>query len=45
MLDDKIFTFNSYMKRKFGGRVARISMSTGFDCPWNKCIFCRKESF
>ena len=45
MLDDKIFTFNSYMKQKFGGRVARISMSTGFDCPWNKCIFCRKESF
>lgn len=45
MLDDKIFTFNRYMKQKFGGRVARISMSTGFDCPWNKCIFCRKESF
>ena len=45
MLDDKIFTFNSYMKRKFGGRVARISLNTGFECPWNKCIFCRKESF
>lgn len=45
MLDDRIFTFNRYMHQRLGGRVARISMNTGFECPWNKCIFCRKESF
>ena len=37
MLDDKIFTFNSYMKQKFGARVARIALHTGFNydkCDW-----------
>jgi len=45
MLDDKIFTFNSYMKQKFGARVARIALHTGFNCPWNRCVFCRRDSF
>lgn len=45
MLEDKIFTFNKYMKQKFGKRVVRISLNTGFECPWNRCVFCRKESF
>ena len=44
-LDQRIFTFNRYMKEKFGGRVARISFDTGYSCPWGKCVFCRNDSF
>lgn len=44
-IDSRIYTFNRYMKEKFGGRVARVSFNTGLDCPWGRCVFCRKESF
>jgi uncharacterized protein len=44
-IDEMIFTFNRYMKEKFGGRVARVSFDTGFECPWGKCVFCRNDSF
>jgi len=44
-IDEMIFTFNRYMKKKFGGRVARISFDTGYACPWGKCVFCRNDSF
>jgi len=45
LLDERILTFNRYMKEKFGGRVARISFDTGFECPWGKCVYCRNDSF
>ena len=40
-------TFDYYMKQRFGGKCARISLDAGFSCP-NKdgtkshggCIFC-----
>ncbi|HSW60129.1 MAG TPA: TIGR01212 family radical SAM protein [bacterium] len=44
-IDERIYTFNRYMKEKFGGRVARISFDTGYACPWGKCVFCRNDSF
>jgi len=45
LLDERILTFNKYMNQRFGSRVSRISFDTGIPCPWNKCIFCRHESF
>lgn len=45
MLEDRILTFNRYMKERFRGRVARVSFDTGFQCPWGKCVFCRNDSF
>ncbi len=45
MLDERIFTFNKYMNKVFGKRVSRISFDTGITCPWNKCVFCRHDSF
>jgi len=44
-LDDKILTFNSYLKQTFGKRVVRVSFDTGFGCPWNKCVFCDHNTF
>ncbi len=44
-LDEKILTFNSYLKQTFGKRVVRVSFDTGFGCPWNKCIFCDHNTF
>lgn len=44
-IDERIYTFNRYMKEKFGGRVARVSFDTGYECPWGKCVFCRNDSF
>jgi uncharacterized protein len=45
LLEDRILTFNKYMNQRFGSRVSRISFDTGISCPWNKCVFCRHESF
>jgi uncharacterized protein len=46
------YSFNDYLKNKFGERVHRISLNAGFTCP-NKdgtldnegCIFCNEEGF
>ena len=45
VLEERISTVNSYMKRKFGQRVVRISFDTGLSCPWGKCIFCQNSSY
>ncbi len=45
------YSFNSYLKERFGGRVRRMSLNAGFSCP-NKngkgpggCIFCNESAF
>ncbi|MFO7734773.1 MAG: TIGR01212 family radical SAM protein [bacterium] len=45
MIADSVFTLNSYLKKHFGCRVARISFDTGCNCPWNRCVFCREDAF
>ncbi len=46
------YSFNSYLKEKFGGRVHRLSVDGGFGCPnldgtlsRKGCIFCNNKAF
>ncbi len=45
MLEDRIYTFNKYLKEIYGKRVARISFDLNIPCPWAKCVFCNHSSF
>ena len=49
---DYFYSFNKYLRKKFGERVHRISIDAGFNCPnidgtlSNKgCIFCNNKAF
>ncbi len=44
-LDDYVFTFNRYLRERFGERVARVSFDTGLPCPWGRCVFCDNRVF
>ncbi len=46
------YSFNNYLKEKFGGRVHRLSIDGGFGCPnldgtlsRKGCIFCNNKAF
>ncbi|MEA2062614.1 MAG: TIGR01212 family radical SAM protein [Gemmatimonadota bacterium] len=48
----RYYSFNSYLKEKFGCRVHRVSVDAGFSCPNRDgttgtagCIFCSNEGF
>jgi radical SAM protein (TIGR01212 family) len=51
-MEKYIFTFNRYLKEKFGERVHKLSLNAGFGCP-NKdgtlstlgCMFCNEKGF
>jgi len=48
-LEQKIFTYSSYLLRKFGRKVFRVGLSTGIPCPHRVknggCIFCNPKAF
>jgi len=48
-LEDRIFTYSTYLKRKYDRKVFRVGLSTGIKCPHrieqNGCIFCNPNSF
>jgi uncharacterized protein len=46
------FTFNDYLKERFGERVQKVSVDAGFTCPNHDgtkavggCIYCNNDSF
>lgn len=48
----RYYSFNEYLREKFGTRVHRISLNAGFSCPnrdgtldTEGCIFCNEKSF
>lgn len=51
--DDRRFnSYNSYLKREFGGRVQKLSIDAGFSCPnrdgkisTGGCTFCCNDAF
>ncbi len=51
-MKDRFYSFNRYLRDKFGERVHRISIDAGFDCPnldgtlnSNGCIYCNNKAF
>ncbi|MFH1771940.1 MAG: TIGR01212 family radical SAM protein [Candidatus Omnitrophota bacterium] len=49
---EKYYSFNHYLKEKFGQRVHRISIDAGFDCPnidgtlsKDGCSYCNNKGF
>ena len=51
-MQDYYYTFNAYLRKRFGQRAHRISLNAGFDCPNTDesegktgCIFCNQKSF
>ncbi|MBC8384016.1 MAG: TIGR01212 family radical SAM protein [Candidatus Cloacimonetes bacterium] len=48
-LEDRIYTYSNYLKRKYGRKIFRVGLSTGVKCPHrseqNGCIFCNSNSF
>jgi radical SAM protein (TIGR01212 family) len=48
-LENRIYTYSTYLKKKFGRRVFRVGLSTGIKCPHREktggCIFCNPETF
>lgn len=42
-------SFNNYLKENFGGKVRKIGLNAGFDCPHDnnaqRCIFCNEKGF
>lgn len=51
-MDKRYNSYNSYLKRKFGCRVHKVSVDMGFTCPNRDgtvarggCIYCNNESF
>ena len=46
------YSFNKYLKKRFGQKVRRVSLNSGFSCPHRKdgdmesgCIFCNESGF
>ena len=51
-MEERYYSFNDYLRSKFGQRVQRISLNAGFTCPNRDgtldsegCIFCNEEGF
>jgi len=48
-LEDRIYTYSEYAKKKYSSKVYRVGLSTGIVCPHRKnnggCIFCNPLSF
>jgi uncharacterized protein len=48
-LEYRIFTYSTYLKKRFGRKVFRVGLSTGIPCPHRVktggCIFCNAETF
>ena len=51
-MDNYLYSFNHYLRDKFGQRVHRISLDAGFDCPNTDgtisnqgCTFCNNKAF
>lgn len=51
-MKERFYSFNNYLKKKFGERVHRISLNAGFSCPnldgtksSQGCIFCNNRAF
>ena len=48
----RYFAYNYYLRRRFGGRVQKVSLDAGFTCPnvdgtvaTGGCVFCDNRSF
>ncbi|HEX7450450.1 MAG TPA: TIGR01212 family radical SAM protein [Pirellulales bacterium] len=48
----RYFSYNSYLRQRFGGRVQKVSLDAGFTCPnvdgtvaTGGCVFCDNRSF
>ena len=51
-MEEYIFSFNTYLRNRFGRRVQWLSLNAGFSCPnrdgkisKNGCIYCNEEGF
>ena len=51
-MEEKFFSFNRYLRERFGQRVHRLSLDAGFSCPNidgtlsnQGCIFCNNKAF
>ncbi len=51
-MEERFYSFNRYLREKFGQRVHRISLDAGFGCPningdlnSKGCIFCNNRAF
>lgn len=51
-MEEYFYSFNTYLKDKFGQRVQRLSLNAGFTCPTRDgkisrdgCIYCNEEGF
>lgn len=51
-MEERFYSFNKYLREKFGERVHRISIDAGFDCPnidgklsQEGCIYCNNKGF
>ena len=51
-MKDNYYSFNTYLRKKFGQRIQRISIDAGFNCPnldgalsKEGCIFCNNKGF
>ncbi|MCF7883536.1 MAG: TIGR01212 family radical SAM protein [Candidatus Cloacimonetes bacterium] len=48
-MEYRLFTYSTYLKHRFGRKVFRVGLSTGFPCPHREktggCIFCNAETF
>jgi len=51
-MEEHYYSFNSYLKKRFGERVQRLSLNAGFTCPNRDgkisregCIYCNDEGF
>jgi len=51
-MKERFYSFNRYLRDKFGERVQRISIDAGFDCPNldgtlnnNGCLYCNNKAF
>lgn len=48
-LEDRIFTYSEYLKKKYNKKVFRIGLSIGKTCPHRRlnggCIFCNPKAF
>ncbi len=49
---DYYYSFNDYLKERFGGRVRRLSLNAGFTCPNRDgkigregCVYCNDKGF
>ncbi|MCL1630659.1 TIGR01212 family radical SAM protein [Sporolactobacillus sp. CPB3-1] len=48
--DKRYYSWNTYLRHKFGGKVFKVSLDAGFDCPnrdgkvaWGGCTFCSQN--